>query len=220
MNLTQRINPRRLVYGSLLSLILLSPFWLMSSAAAHHPSGGQTPDTLLSGVLSGLGHPVIGLDHLTFVIASGLVAIGLRWGILIPIGFLVTALIGTGLHLMGQNMPQLEMAIASSVILFGLILGLRKRDVSRLPAFENTAIVGALAAIAGLFHGYAYGEAIIGAEMTPLLAYLTGFTLMQGSLALFAYFMGKALFSLWTPLVQYFGFAIGAIGLVFLSQAI
>ena len=34
-------------------------------------------------------------------------------------------------------------------------------------------------ALSGIAHGYAYGEAIVGAEPTPLVAYLVGFTLVQ-----------------------------------------
>ena len=36
-----------------------------------------------------------------------------------------------------------------------------------------------LFAVAGLFHGYAYGEAIVGAETAPLAAYFLGFALIQ-----------------------------------------
>ncbi|MFP3326398.1 HupE/UreJ family protein, partial [Planococcus sp. SIMBA_160] len=77
-----------------------------------HPFGGETPNTFITGFLSGLGHPVVGLDHLTFVIGSGLVAIGLQWGLIVPIAFLATALLGTSFHLMGFDMPLLEAAIA------------------------------------------------------------------------------------------------------------
>ena len=37
-----------------------------------------------------------------------------------------------------------------------------------------------------MFHGYAYGEAIVGAQPTPLVAYLVGFTLVQGLIAIAA----------------------------------
>jgi urease accessory protein len=40
-------------------------------------------------------------------------------------------------------------------------------------------IVLLLASAAGIFHGYAYGESIVGAEMTPLSAYLLGLALVQ-----------------------------------------
>ena len=32
---------------------------------------------------------------------------------------------------------------------------------------------------AGIFHGYAYGESIIGAEASPMLSYLFGFSFVQ-----------------------------------------
>jgi urease accessory protein len=36
-------------------------------------------------------------------------------------------------------------------------------------------------------HGYAYGESIVGAEPTPLVAYLAGFTLIQLAIVLAAF---------------------------------
>jgi urease accessory protein len=40
--------------------------------------------------------------------------------------------------------------------------------------------------VAGLFHGHAYGEAIFGAEATPVVAYLAGFGLTQYGIAIVA----------------------------------
>jgi urease accessory protein len=40
-----------------------------------------------------------------------------------------------------------------------------------------------LAALAGLFHGYAYGEAVVGAGMDPIMAYLAGLCLIQMAIA-------------------------------------
>jgi len=40
-----------------------------------------------------------------------------------------------------------------------------------MPNKPNWLVLTVLGAIAGLFHGYAYGESIIGAGMTPLFAY-------------------------------------------------
>ncbi len=37
--------------------------------------------------------------------------------------------------------------------------------------------------LAGLFHGYAFGESIVGAEATPLAAYLLGLVMIQTLLA-------------------------------------
>src|SRR5262249_57584778 len=56
--------------------ILSIPFSLATVPAfAHHMMGGRTPSTFMEGLLSGLGHPVIGLDHLAFLLAVG-VAVG------------------------------------------------------------------------------------------------------------------------------------------------
>jgi urease accessory protein len=41
-----------------------------------------------------------------------------------------------------------------------------------------------LFAVGGLFHGYAYGESIFGAETTPLAAYLIGLVVIQSALAI------------------------------------
>jgi urease accessory protein len=41
----------------------------------------------------------------------------------------------------------------------------------------------ALFGLAGLAHGYAYGESIFGAEPTPLFAYLAGLVVIQSVLA-------------------------------------
>lgn len=38
--------------------------------------------------------------------------------------------------------------------------------------------------VTGLFHGYGYGGAVVGAENTPILAYLMGFSLIQAALML------------------------------------
>ena len=49
-------------------------------------------------------------------------------------------------------------------------------------AFGTPAFM-AVFAVAGLFHGHTYGEAIFGAEATPLAAYLVGFGAVQWAIA-------------------------------------
>jgi urease accessory protein len=49
-----------------------------------------------------------------------------------------------------------------------------------------------LFAVAGLFHGYAFGESIFGAETSLLVAYLLGLILIQSALTI-----GTALFVRW-----------------------
>src|SRR5262245_66464475 len=56
--------------------IAAPPFLLAAApASADHVMGGRTPSTFLEGLLSGLAHPVIGPEHLGFLIVGG-VAIG------------------------------------------------------------------------------------------------------------------------------------------------
>ena len=43
-----------------------------TSAQAHHVMDGMLPSTFVEGLLSGLGHPIIGPDHFAFVVAVGL----------------------------------------------------------------------------------------------------------------------------------------------------
>lgn len=146
-------------------------------AQAHHPSGGGVPTTFWQGLLSGFGHPVIGLDHCAFVVALGVLAAFCPRGLGAIAAFLGTALLGTVLHLHAVDLPAVEIAIAFSTLAFGLLVLFR-------PA--NVVAIALSAAIAGLFHGYAYGESIIGAEPTPLVAYLIGFSAIQAAIALAA----------------------------------
>ena len=160
-------------------LVAVSTLAMATPAMAHHASGGEAPKTAIEGLLTGIAHPVIGLDHLAFVIAIGLLAAVLKRGIAVPITFLLAALAGTGLHFAALNLPALELVVSASVLLFGLLVVTHRQ--------LNTPAVIALTALAGLFHGYAYGEAIIGAEPMPIVAYLVGFTLVQGAIAYAAY---------------------------------
>ncbi|MEL7333447.1 MAG: HupE/UreJ family protein, partial [Cyanobacteria bacterium J06560_2] len=152
-------------------------------AIAHHPFGGSAPQTILQGVLSGMGHPVIGLDHLAFVVAAGLLATVVAGGWRVPATFVLATVAGTGLHLAGLNLPAPELVISLSVLVFGALAVVRDR--------LNPPVVMLLAALAGVFHGYAYGEAVVGAEATPLAAYLLGFVGVQGVIVYAAYWLAQ-----------------------------
>ncbi|MGD1712925.1 HupE/UreJ family protein [Dapis sp. BLCC M172] len=191
-------------------------FSTVESAMAHHPMGGITPANFWEGLLSGMGHPIIGIDHLAFVVAVGLIAATIPNGILILASFLATAMLGTGIHLLSIDLPLTEIAIAFSVVVFGVMLAFKQK--------LNTLLLIIFAGIAGIFHGYAYGEAIIGAEMTPLLAYLIGFTAIQLFIALLAMKFTELVSNYWQnqflALIRFLGLAISAIGVVFFTNAI
>jgi urease accessory protein len=144
-------------------------------AFAHHMMGGKMPSTLMQGLLSGLGHPIIGIDHLLFIIGVGLLGGILGHRLLLPLVFIAGTLGGAALHLAGFNIEFTEPAILVSVALMAVAV----IKAVRLPTLPLAAII----ATAGLFHGYAYAESIFGAEPTPLYAYLIGFAAIQFAIA-------------------------------------
>lgn len=142
-------------------------------ALAHHPMGGETPQTLTQGLLSGLAHPVIGLDHLAFLVVAALLAFTLsgvaRW--LAPAAFVGGTIGGTLIHVQALDLPAAELLVAASVLLGGaLVLSARRLGAGSLLL---------LLAGAGLLHGYAYGESIVGADQVVLGGYLAGFAVIQ-----------------------------------------
>lgn len=141
-------------------------------AFAHHPMGGALPQTFWHGLLSGIGHPIIGIDHLAFVIAAGVAAALAGSRTLLAAAFIAATVAGCLITAAGGvTLPMTEVAIAVSVLLVGGLL------------MAGTTVPGPVFAVlfaaAGLYHGSAYAGAIIGAETTPLSAYLIGFGLVQ-----------------------------------------
>lgn len=189
---------------------------LPSLAWAHHFMDDQLPQTVTQGFLSGLGHPVIGVDHAAFIVAAGFLlalAKGGMWGVL---AFITGTLFGALLHLAGLSLPGGEAAIAGSVILVGgLVMAGRRLALSWM--------AGGLA-LAGMLHGHAYAESIFGAEPAPLLAYLAGFCAIQFGIAAAALFMHRRLMasgaSRTQPISTALGAAVGAVGVLFLANSL
>lgn len=211
---------RQLTFKVSLLLAVIILFALGQPAIAHHPFGGETPNNFFEGFLSGLGHPVIGLDHFAFIVASGLLGAKFKQGFLIPVAFVLATMGGTGIHLQAINLPQTELIIALSVIIFGGLLVIKNDPF--FTSYFSTVIAATLAIIAGIFHGYAYGEAIIGAEMTPLVAYLAGFALIQLLISLSALAIGHIIYTRFNPqnypILRIIGIGITAVGFVFLGK--
>ena len=179
--LMNTLSNRRILSGVL--FVSLASLTLAKPALAHHMSGSTVPKNTFEVILSGISHPVIGFDHLAFVIAAGLLAAVVKQGWRIPAAFVVATLAGTGLHLAEFDLPLTETVIAVSVLLFGVLAVMRDR--------LNPSVVMLLSVLAGVFHGYAYGEAVVGAKTTPLVAYLIGFAGVQGTIAYMTYLLSK-----------------------------
>ena len=158
-----RHGPASWVVGPLL-LALLWP----TRALAHTP-GGET-----AGLLSGLQHPVSGLDHILAMVAVGL------WGAqlgppalwLLPITFPMVMAFGGMLGLMGVALPGAEVGIALSALALGVVVGWEARP----PLWLAAVLVGFFA----VFHGHAHGTELPAG--TDALLYSVGFVVATGCL--------------------------------------
>lgn len=165
------------------------------------------------GFLSGLKHPVSGLDHIIAMVSVGL------WGAqlgapaiwLLPLTFPVIMSVGGFLGLLGLPLPYAEVAIAFSGVMLGAVVFLELRP----PLFLAAGLVG----IFGLYHGYAHG-----AELPPGengLLYSLGFVLATGFLHLTGITIGVIHRWPWgAKMLRLVGGAVLAIGLSFLWAAV
>lgn len=199
----------------ILSLLLAAAAVFPAAGWSHHFMENALPQGFAQGLLSGLAHPVIGLDHFAFVVAAGFfLALAERglWGIA---ALLLGSLAGAALHLAGIEVPGNEMLIAASVLLIGTLVLARRR-------LGLAWLAGGLA-LAGLLHGHAYAESIFGAEALPLAAYLAGFSVTQLGVAGAAFALHRALMASrahWTrPVSAALGTAVCAFGIALIAWA-
>ncbi len=217
-NFGNYMNKNKAIAFGLVSSVLLSINFLFNAAPvlAHHPNGGNIPSTFSEGFLSGLGHPVIGMDHLIFVIAIGLLAaLSNKLGMIIPTAFVITTAIGTGIHLQSIDLPAAELIISASVLVIGIFLA--QKNQASIP------LLAVVSAIAGIFHGYAYGESIVGAETTALGAYLLGFCSIQLLISAIAFDLGRRVINQPNKsalMLRFAGFTVCRIGFAFLSNTV
>jgi urease accessory protein len=127
--------------GVLGGLALLAP----TAAWAH--TGVGPADGLIHGML----HPLLGVDHLLAMIAVGVWAtqLGGRAVVALPAAFVATMAIGAAAGAAGFAMPGVEAGILLSVLSLGALAAAAKR----LPI----ALAMAVVAIFALFHGHAHG---------------------------------------------------------------
>lgn len=142
---------------------------LWAAEAWAHVEKGQA-----AGFVTGLGHPWSGLDHVLAMVAVGL------WGAqlgnpaiwILPVTFPMVMAMGAFLGLVGMPVPGVEVGIALSALLLGImILG-----ELRPPLTAAALLVGFFA----IFHGHAHGT-----ELPPGqsgLLYSMGFVMATGCL--------------------------------------
>lgn len=146
---------------------------------AHHVMDYALPATPLQGLLSGLGHPVLGIDHLLFVVGAGVLAAHFERGFVLPFIFVVASAFAALVRYLGADLAFGELPIAGSLVILGAMM-----LAAQTP---REGVVAILFLAAGTLHGHALAESIVGAERTPLVAYLAGLTVIQCVIALAAW---------------------------------
>lgn len=192
-------------------------------AHAHHPMGGTTPATLMEGLLSGLGHPLIGIDHFFFIAGAGVLAARFERGYILPLVFVFASILTTLVRYLGGDAGLGELPVAASLVVLGAMMLASSAPGSREEgsATPREGLIALLFLFAGTIHGHALGEAIVGAEPTPLVAYLAGLTIIQCATGLAAWrtavwFSGRRP---QLPLQKIAGSVVGVAGLVFAGMA-
>ena len=163
--------------------------------------------------MSGVAHPVLGIDHLAFVVAAGLLAANRPRGWTVPLGFAIASVAGTLVHLQAVDLPWLEGWIALSVVAAGGLLSLPK-------SVGSTVLLAIAAIVAGILHGYAYGESVVGVEMTPTAFYLLGFGSIQVSIALASRVIGQRAIAAGPLTLRFAGCAIVGVGAACLASSL
>ena len=149
-----------------LAMILIA---IVPSAATAHSGTG-----LAGGFLSGVEHPLSGPDHMLAMVAVGMwgAFLGRPLVVALPVIFPNMMAIGAGIGMAGVPLPPVELGIALSVLMLGLMI----LFAVRAPVLVACAVV----AMFGLFHGYSHGVELPSAA--DPIGYATGFVLCTGLL--------------------------------------
>jgi urease accessory protein len=154
---------------SLISLLLSMAVLICPAIAWAHVGSGEA-----GGFLTGLQHPVSGLDHVLAMIAVGL------WGAqlgspalwMLPVAFPMMMAFGGMFGLMGLPLPGVEVGIALSAVVLGFMV------LSEVRAQLVIALV--VVAFFAIFHGHAHGTEL--PEGQSGLLYSMGFVIATGCL--------------------------------------
>lgn len=158
-----------------LALLLLV---ITGNAWAHADATGMS-----GGFFSGFTHPLFGWDHVAAMVAVGL------WGAflgrpalwMLPVVFPVVMAGGGVLGIIGIPIPGIEIGIALSA----LVLGLMVLFAVRPPLLVTAVLVGTFA----IFHGHAHGTEL--PDAANPLAYSLGFVIATGLLHLSGIALGE-----------------------------
>ncbi len=187
-----------LIKASFLSLVLFSFF---SITYAHNIGG--------NGFESGLTHPFLGLDHFLAMISVGILSTQMNKNSIwkLPLCFVSFMIIGGILGINNIVLSYLEIIIAFSVLIFGIMIFSQKNL-----SFISYLIVGFLA----IFHGNAHGIEI--PQITSPIFYVLGFIFSTTILHIIGILIQKLIEknSYSIILLRYSGIIISCFGIYFM----
>ena len=147
---------------------------------SHHPLNGLIMQNFNDGFLSGIGHPILGLDHLTFIIGIGLISYLSSRFFNYSITFIGGTFLGLFSIIFGFYLPFYEIIISFTLLLLGYFILVK--DQIRYKEF--------LILLFGVFHGWAYGAIFsdeVKLSINVLLGYSIGLFLTQLLIIYFAF---------------------------------
>ncbi|MDZ7963804.1 MAG: HupE/UreJ family protein [Nostoc sp. DedSLP03] len=198
--------------GAIAALILISLLSSLSGTPVdHNISNGW------EAFVWGLADPVISLNCLVGIVAIGLLSSVFVRGAVIAGCFVLATVLGIVIHIFQLDLPGTEIAIAISTIVFGTML--------MMPNQLNFLVLALVGISAGLFQGYANAESIVSAGTISVVAYILGIALTLFAVAMSAREIGVGMgmgeinrILPWK--ISLAGFALCAIGIVFLSNSL
>lgn len=193
--------------------LVLAPFAFAAAAWAPTAAWAHAESSHGGGFVAGFLHPISGLDHVVAMLAVGL------WGAVLgppavwvlPVAFPMVMALGALLGLLGVPIPGVEIGIAVS----GLVMGVMVLFEFRPPLWVAALIVSVFA----VFHGHAHG-AELPAGSNALLFSLA-FVIATGLLHLAGILLGET--RRWPGgrrFVQAAGAMVAMVGLWFLERAL
>ena len=155
-------------FGTLTALAFAVALLLPTAASAHSGTG------LAGGFASGFVHPLSGADHMLAMVSVGIwgAFLGRPLVFALPMIFPAMMAVGGAAGMAGIGLPPVELGIAVSVLVLGLMIAF----AARAPVWMACGIV----AVFALFHGYAHGAELPSAA--DPVGYSVGFVLATGLL--------------------------------------
>ena len=163
---------KSLLGGSIARRLLFAISVMVLAPGAWGHDGTTLP---YGSFLSGLTHPVLGLDHLLAMVSVGILSaqIGGRAIWTVPATFVLVMALGGVLGWVDVGLSAIEVGIAFSVLALGTAIAADRR----VPMVAAMSAVGVFA----VFHGYAHGAEMptVAKPVTYALGFMTGTALLH-----------------------------------------